>query len=104
MQANNVKKAYSCFACGGTFGCTCERERIRRASMFKNKLRLLGMSALVGAGLLASGPASAYEMRLGDVDIEVSTIGSVGLSVRTANRNKRFLPGGNGGYLDQRVV
>ena len=72
--------------------------------MFKNKLRLLGMSTLVGAGLLASGPASAYEMRLGDVDIEVSTIGSVGLSVRTANRNKRFLPAGNGGYLDERVV
>jgi hypothetical protein len=32
--------------------------------MFKNKLRLLGMSTIVGAGLLASGPATAYEIQV----------------------------------------
>ena len=65
--------------------------------MFKNKLRLLGMSTLVGAGLLASGPASAYNMRLGDVDIQVDTTVSAGISVRTASRDRSLLPTVNGG-------
>lgn len=65
--------------------------------MFKNKLRLLGMSTLVGAGLLASGPANAYNMRLGDVDIQVDTTVSAGLSLRTASRDRSLLPTANGG-------
>ncbi|MFW2436582.1 MAG: DUF1302 domain-containing protein [Parvibaculales bacterium] len=65
--------------------------------MFKNKLRLLGMSTLVGAGLLASGSASAYEMRLGDVAIQIDTNVSVGASFRVADRNVDLLAEGNGG-------
>jgi hypothetical protein len=72
--------------------------------MFKNKLRLLGMSALVGAGLLASGPASAYEMRLGDVDIKIDTTISAGVSVRAAKRETALLPEVNGGPVDDRLV
>ena len=68
--------------------------------MLKNKLRLLGMSTLVGAGLLASGPASAYNMRLGGVDIQIDTIGSVGLEMRVEDRNKNLLPAANGGNPD----
>ena len=72
--------------------------------MFKSKLRLLGVSALVGAGLLAAGPADAYNVRLGNVDVAIDTIGSVGVSMRVANRNERFLPSGNGGASDTRAM
>ncbi|MDC0148451.1 DUF1302 domain-containing protein [Alphaproteobacteria bacterium] len=65
--------------------------------MLKNKLRLLGMSALVGAGLLASGPASAYNMKLGSVDVQVDTTLSAGMSIRTANRDATLLPTVSGG-------
>ena len=68
--------------------------------MLKNKLRILGMSTLVGAGLLASGPASAYNMRLGGVDIQIDTIASVGLEMRVEDRNKNLLPAVNGGNPD----
>ena len=68
--------------------------------MFKNKLRLLGMSTLVGAGLLASGPASAYNMRLGGIDIQIDTIVSVGLEMRVEDRNMNLLPAANGGNPD----
>ncbi len=68
--------------------------------MFKNKLRLLGMSALVGAGLIASGPASAYNMRLGGIDVQIDTIVSVGLEMRVEDRNKNLLPAANGGNPD----
>ena len=72
--------------------------------MFRNKLRLLGMSTLVGAGLLASGPASAYNMRLGDVDVKIDTTVSAGLSVRAAKRETALLPEVNGGPVDDRRV
>ena len=65
--------------------------------MLKDKMRLLGMSALVGVGLLASGPASAYNMKLGSVDVQVDTTLSAGLSIRTANRDYSLLPTVNGG-------
>ncbi len=68
--------------------------------MFKNKLRLLGMSTLVGAGLLASGPASAYNMRLGGIDIQIDSIVSVGLEMRVEDRNMNLLPAANGGNPD----
>jgi hypothetical protein len=70
----------------------------------KNKMRLLGMSALVGAGLVAATSANAYNVRLGGVDIAVDTIGSLGVSVRTASRDERFLPSGNGGFTDTRAM
>ena len=63
----------------------------------KSKMRLLGMSALVGAGLVAATSASAYNIRLGEVDIQVDTTVSVGLSMLTADRETKFLPVSNGG-------
>ena len=68
--------------------------------MFKNKLRLLGMSTLVGAGLLATGPASAYNMRLGDFDVQVDTTVSAGISWLMKDVNKQYLPISNGGPAD----
>jgi hypothetical protein len=63
----------------------------------KSKMRLLGMSALVGAGLVAATSASAYNVRLGEVDIQVDTTVSVGLSMLTADRETQYLPVSNGG-------
>ena len=82
----------------------CEWERFEEGSMYKSKLRLLGVSALVGAGLLAAGPADAYNVRLGGVDVTVDTIASVGVSVRAADRETKFLPSGNGGPVDTRAM
>lgn len=65
--------------------------------MFKSKMRLLGASALVGAGLLASDIAVAQEIRLGDVNVRMSTTASFGLTVATADREEGFLPVVNGG-------
>ncbi|MGC6534369.1 MAG: DUF1302 domain-containing protein [Parvibaculales bacterium] len=70
--------------------------------MYKSKLRLLSMSALVGAGLVAAGPAAAYELRLGGVDVSVDTTASVGVSVRVADRETKLLPEVNGGPADDK--
>ena len=70
--------------------------------MKNSKLRLLGMSALVGAGLMATGPAGAYELRLGGVDITVDTTASVGVSMRVADRETKLLPEVNGGPADDK--
>ena len=64
--------------------------------MLKSKMRLLGASALVGAGLLAAAPAEAYNLRLGDVDIQVDTTVSAGVSWLTADRNLGFISEGQG--------
>ena len=48
-------------------------ETFEEGSMFENKMRLLGMSALVGAGLVAASPSLAYELRLGGVDVNIGT-------------------------------
>jgi len=53
----------------------------------KSKMRLLGMSALVGAGLVAATSASAYNVRLGGVDIQVDTTVSAGVQIRMAERD-----------------
>ena len=74
----------------------CLGERFEEGSMLKSKMRLLGASALVGAGLLAVAPAEAYELRLGDVDIQVDTTVSAGASWRTADRNLGFISEGQG--------
>jgi hypothetical protein len=70
----------------------------------KSKMRLLGMSALVGAGILATGSAGAYDMRLGGIEIQMDTTLSAGASVRVADRNTKFLPSVNGGPSDTRVL
>ena len=82
----------------------CEWERFEEGSMKNSKLRLLGMSALVGAGLMATGPAGAYELRLGGVDVRLDTVYSAGVSVRVADRETKLLPQGNGGPVDERVL
>jgi hypothetical protein len=70
----------------------------------KSKMRLLGMSALVGAGLVAATSANAYNVRLGEVDIQIDTTASIGLSVRVEDRETDLLPSVNGGPTDTRAV
>lgn len=79
-------------------------ETFEEGSMFENKMRLLGMSALVGAGLVAASPSLAYELRLGGVDVNIGTTVSAGLTYRVADRDDDFLPSGNGGIADTRAI
>ena len=72
--------------------------------MLKSKMRLLGVSALVGAGLIAAGPADAYNVRLGGVDIQIDTTLSVGASMKVGDYNTNHLSLGNGGNIDNRPV
>jgi hypothetical protein len=74
--------------------------------MFKSKLRLLGVSALVGAGLIAAGPADAYNLRLGSVEVNIDTTASVGVMVRTADRDMGtgYVAEGNGGPIGKGAV
>jgi hypothetical protein len=65
--------------------------------MFKSKMRNIGISALLGAGLLAGGSAEAYNLRLGSVDIQIDTISSIGMTYRVADRETDLLAEGNGG-------
>ena len=65
--------------------------------MLKSKMRLLGASALVGAGLLATGPADAYNLRLGEMNVQIDTTMSVGMTYQMKDSNKKFLPEVNGG-------
>lgn len=67
--------------------------------MYKEKLRLLSVSALVGAGLMAAGPAQAANISLGGVDIQIDTISSVGLTYRVSDREDDLLAEGNGGRV-----
>lgn len=71
--------------------------------MFKSKLRILGVSALVGAGLLAIGPAKAASFSLGDVEVTIDTTLSVGASFVAADRETDYLPATNGGPVDQSI-
>ena len=70
----------------------------------KSKMRLLGVSALVGAGLIAAGPADAYNVRLGGGDIQVDTSLSIGASWKMDDANISHLAQGNGGNQDLRPV
>ena len=72
--------------------------------MLKNKLRLLGASALIGSGLIAAGPVAAYTVNLGGVDVQIDTTISSGVSIRVADRNTKFLPHVNGGPADTRPL
>lgn len=62
----------------------------------KNKLRLLGMSALVGVGLSVSS-ASAAEFNFNGWNVEADLSGSVGVSVRVADREQSLVSTANGG-------
>lgn len=71
--------------------------------MYKSKLRLLGMSALVGAGLIATGPANAAQFNLGDVQVTIDNTMSVGVSISAADREDKYLPATNGGPVDSSI-
>ena len=70
----------------------------RLGARLRNTLR----NTMLGVGLmsLVALPASAYTMRLGEVDVQIDTVGSVGVSVRTESRDEGFLPARNGGPSD----
>lgn len=68
--------------------------------MLKSKMRLLGVSALVGAGLVAAGPVSAANVKLGSWDIQIDNTMSAGMSWLIKDVNKQYLPISNGGPAD----
>jgi len=65
--------------------------------MLKSKMRLLSVSALAGVGLIASGTASAYDLKIGGVDVRISTTMSVGATWQMDDSDSKFLPEVNGG-------
>lgn len=65
--------------------------------MYKSKLRLLGVSALVGAGLIAAGPADAQQVRVGNVDLQFDIVGSVGAVFRAEDADPYFISATGGG-------
>ena len=68
--------------------------------MLKSKMRLLAVSALVGAGIVATGPSDAANLRIGGVDVQIDTILSAGASWRVEDRETDLLPSVNGGPAD----
>lgn len=72
--------------------------------MFKSKLGLLGASMLMGSGLIAAGPAEAYNIRLGNVGIQIDSSLSVGASWKMKDTNTNHLAIANGGNPDMRPV
>ena len=70
---------------------------MRRALCYKSKLRLLGVSALVGAGLIAAGPADAQQVRVGNVDLQFDIVGSVGATFRAEDADPFFISAVGGG-------
>ena len=81
----------------------CLGERFEEGSMLKSKMRLLGASALVGAGLLATGPVSAANVQLGDWNVQIDNTVSVGASWLNRDVRKQYLPISNGGPADTSV-
>jgi hypothetical protein len=72
-------------------------ETNEEGSMFKSKLRLLSVSAIVGAGLIASTSADAANVRIGGIDLQIDTTMSVGATFQLKDSDAKFLPEGNGG-------
>ncbi|MCH1601463.1 MAG: DUF1302 domain-containing protein, partial [Luminiphilus sp.] len=68
--------------------------------MFRSKIRSLGVSALLGAGLLSAGPAGAYSISLGDWDVQIDNTLSVGATWRVEEREDSLLGAANGGNAD----
>ncbi len=66
------------------------------------RMGLLGSAAAL-ALMGAATSAQAVETQFGDVQITLDTTVSMGVSMRTADRNTEFLPEGNGGNVDPRV-
>ena len=72
-------------------------ETNEEGSMFKSKLRLLGVSAIVGAGLIASTSADAANVRIGGIDLQIDTTMSVGATFQLKDSDAKFLPESSGG-------
>jgi hypothetical protein len=94
---------------GRAYGSTRIRflfwERFEEGSMYlKSKMRLLGVSALVGAGLVAAGPSEAYTINLGGISVQMDTTMSAGVQVRVEDRDTQYLPSVSGGNQDTRVL
>ena len=70
----------------------------------KSKMRLLGVSALVGAGLVAAGPSEAYTINLGGIEVQMDTTMSAGIQVRVEDRDTQYLPSVSGGPQDTRPL
>ena len=68
--------------------------------MLKSKMRLLGASALIGAGLLATGSASAANVQLGGWNVQIDNTVSIGASWLQKDVEKQYLPISNGGPAD----
>lgn len=62
----------------------------------------ISVSAAALTAAMAAQPAVALEYNFGDVQIFLDTTVSAGASVRTAERNKSYLPEANGGNVDLR--
>ncbi len=58
----------------------------------------------VAAGLLGATVAQAAQYQVGEFEIFLDTTISVGASLRTAERESRYLPSGNGGPQDTRPL
>ena len=68
-----------------------------------NRLRAGLLATAAGASLVAlAGTAAALEYNIGSLKISFDTTISLGGSMRLADRNKQFLPEGNGGPVDPR--
>ena len=66
--------------------------------MITSRVRSALLGSAVGVGLVAaSTTANALEYNFGGVQVFLDTTISVGASMRVAETNKLFLPGGNGG-------
>jgi hypothetical protein len=73
---------------------------MRKATM--GRLGLLGSVAALG--LMSSvGGAQAYQTKFGEFEVTFDTTFSVGASMKTADRDTRFLPESNGGPVDPRL-
>jgi hypothetical protein len=96
LHAFQVVKLFgrSVWECAGKF---LSRGRFEEGSMYKSKLRLLGVSALVGAGLIAAGPADAQQVRVGNVDLQFDIVGSVGAVFRAEDADPYFISAAGGG-------
>lgn len=75
----------------------------------KIKLRKFARAHILPAGLVGvaifglGAPVHAYMMQVGDFSVQIDNTTSVGLSVRTENREDALLPAGNGGPADMTV-
>lgn len=74
--------------------------------MRNTKMGRLGLLGSVAALGLAAGMSSAqaYQTQFGEFEITFDTTVSVGASLRTAERDTRFLPESNGGTVDPRLA